>query len=86
LHPSSTLQDRLLTAIRRIKTGHHGLPEREALEEAGRDLADQGAEALIIACTELSVIADGLKMKARIFDASQVLAESIVRTVKGENP
>ncbi len=86
LHPSHVLQDRLLTAIRRIKTGHHGLPEREAIEEAGRDLVDQGAEALIIACTELSVIADRLKMKARIFDASQILAEAIVQTVKGENP
>ncbi len=82
-HPSAALQDRLLTVIRRIKTGQHGAPEREALEEAGRDLLDQGAEALIIACTELSVIAEDLKMKAGIFDASQVLAEAIVRTVKG---
>jgi aspartate racemase len=85
LHPSHVLQDRLLTAIRRIKTGHHGLLEREALEEAGRDLLDQGAVALIIACTELSVIADGLKMKSRIFDASQVLAKAIVRRAKGGN-
>jgi aspartate racemase len=85
LHPSPALQDRLLTAIRRIKTGRHGAPERESLEEAGRELVDQGVEALIIACTELSVIADGLKLKARIFDASQVLAEAIVQTVKGGN-
>jgi aspartate racemase len=83
VHPSPVLQDRLLTAIRRIKTGHHGLPEREALDEAGRDLEDQGAENLIIACTELSVIAEGLNRKSRIFDASQVLAEAIVQTVKG---
>ena len=62
-----------------------GPPEREALEEAGRELVDQGAEALIIACTELSLIADGLKMKTRMFDASQVLAEAIVRTAKGGN-
>jgi aspartate racemase len=85
LHPSPALLDRLLTAIRRIKKGRQGLSEREALEEAGRDLVDQGAEALILACTELSVIADGLKLKTRIFDASQVLAEAIVQTVKGGN-
>jgi aspartate racemase len=83
LHPSTALQDRLLTAIRRIKTGHHGAPEKKALEEAGWALVDQGAEVLIIACTELSVIAEGLKMKVRIFDASQILAEAIVHTVKG---
>ena len=86
LHPSPALQDRLLTAIRRIKTGRQGPPEREALAEAGRELADQGAEALIVACTELSLIADGLTMKTRMFDASQVLAEAIVRTAKGGNP
>ncbi len=85
LHPSPALQDRLLAAIRKIKTGRQGLSDREALEEAGRDLVDQGAEALIVACTELSVIADELKLKARIFDASQILAEAIVRTVKGGN-
>jgi aspartate racemase len=85
LHPSPALQDRLLTAIRRIKTGHHGPPEKEALEDSGRELVDRGVEALVIACTELSVIADGLKLKARMFDASQVLAEAIVRTVKGGN-
>jgi aspartate racemase len=84
-HPSSALQDRLLTAIRRIKTGHYGPPDREALEEAGRNLMDQGAGALIVACTELSVIADDLKMKAEVFDASQVLAEAIVHTAKGGN-
>ena len=84
-HPSPALQDRLLTAIRRIKTGHYGLPERAALEEAGRNLVDQGAATLIIACTELSVIADGLKMETGIFDASQVLAEAIVQTAKGGN-
>jgi len=83
LHPSSVLQDQLQRAIRHIKTGHHGESEREALAAAGRELVDRGAEVLIIACTELSVIGEGLGMKTRVFDASQVLAEAIVRAVKG---
>ena len=85
LHPSGLLQDRLQSAIRQIKTGRHGPPEREALAAAGQELVDQGAEVLIIACTELSVIAEGLQLKARIIDASQVLAEAIVRAVKGRD-
>jgi aspartate racemase len=82
LHPSPALQDRLLTAIRRIKTGHYGPPEREALKEAAHELMEQGAEVMIIACTELSVIGEGLGMPTRMVDASQVLAEAIVQTVK----
>ena len=42
LHPSPALQDRLLAAIRRIKTGHHGLPEREALEECREGTGGSG--------------------------------------------
>ena len=72
-----------MTAIRRIKTGHYGPPELEALKGAARELMEQGAEVMILACTELSVIGEGLGMPTRMVDASQVLAEAIVRTVKG---
>ncbi|MEW5982924.1 MAG: amino acid racemase [Acidobacteriota bacterium] len=79
LYPGDALQDRLMEAIRTIKAGRHGRAESETLQAAADHLVKAGAQALIVACTELSVIAGGLTSGVAVFDASQVLAESIVR-------
>ena len=67
-----------------MKTGRHGEQEREKLRSAADDLIARKAEALVIACTELSVISDALPPVVTIYDASQVLAEAIVRLAKQE--
>jgi len=46
-------------------------------------LQGRRAEVLIIACTELSVIADAVDVDVKLYDSSQVLAETIVRMAKG---
>ena len=78
-YPPTASQDRLMAAIRTIKTGRHGQPEFAALGAAGDDLVAAGAEVLVVACTELSVIAGALTLRTPVYDASQVLAEAIVR-------
>ncbi len=80
--PSKPQQSRLMAAIKTIKTGETGPEVREVLQCAGTELAHQGAQALIIACTELSVIAGSLDAGPKVYDASQVLAETIVRMAK----
>jgi aspartate racemase len=78
-YPPAASQDRLMAAIRTIKTGRHGQPEVAVLRAAGDDLVAAGAEVLVVACTELSVIARALALGTPVYDASQVLAEAIVR-------
>jgi len=39
----------------------------------------QGAEALLVACTELSIIAGEIDVSVPCYDSAQVLAEAIVR-------
>ena len=83
IHPSSKLQDRLMAAIRKVKTGRYGQDVRDTLRSAANELVDRRAEVLIIACTELSVIADAVDVDVKLYDSSQVLAETIVRMAKG---
>jgi aspartate racemase len=78
-YPPADGQDRLMAAIRTIKTGRHGQPEIAVLRAACDDLVAAGADVLVVACTELSVIADALALRTPVYDASQMLAEAIVR-------
>lgn len=86
LYPRRDLQDDIMTAIREIKAGETGPPQKDALLAAARDLREKGAEALVVACTELSVVAEALSGVDPVFDGSQVLAEAIVAAASPPSP
>jgi len=83
IYPSTEVQELLMASVRKIKTGKYDIGDREALQSAAEELVGKGAEALIVACTELSIICDGLDAGVKVYDSSQVLAEGIVRMAKG---
>jgi len=80
--PSAEIQDRLMQSIKIIKTGRYGVKERSVLKEAAQELTRKGSEALVIACTELSIIAEAIRVPVKVFDSAQILAEAIVRRAK----
>ncbi len=84
-YPSSGAQKGVMAAVRAIKAGLKGPSERAALRSAGLDLAEKGANTLVVACTELSMIADALDDLGRVFDAAQVLAEAVVGAATGRS-
>lgn len=79
LAPSIENQEKVMAAIRKIKSGIYGAEVTDDLNTALGDMTDCGAEAMIVACTELSIISDALQLPEPWYDASQVLAESIVK-------
>ena len=83
IYPSPEAQELLMASVRKIKTGKYDIGDREVLQSAAEELVRKGSKALIVACTELSIICDGLDAGVKVYDASQVLAESIVRMAKG---
>lgn len=83
LHPDTKLQSRLMQAIRSIKTGQYGESERITLQQNADNLVSKGAEVLLIACTELSILSGELKSAVPCWDAAQTLAEAIVREARG---
>jgi aspartate racemase len=77
--PDDPGQKKVMTAIRQIKTGHYGTREIETVNAVASELTTAGADVLIVACTELSIISSVLKSNVRIFDTAQILAEAVVQ-------
>jgi len=84
IYPSPDLQGRLMKSILRIKTGRYGQGEGQALRSATSELIRRKAEAVIVACTELSIISDTLDIHVKLYDATEELAKRIVKVAKGQ--
>jgi len=84
VYPQDELQGKLMNAIRTIKTGRYGAREKRILRSAADNMIQRGAETLILACTELSLIADALDPELKVYDSAQILAEAVVRIAKKE--
>lgn len=78
--PSESAQRRLMSLIYDdIKSGKTG--DRDKFDEAYTDLKAQGCDAVILACTEISVFKEYYPVPADCIDAMDVLVrESIVRS------
>jgi aspartate racemase len=79
MSPSPARQDQVLLAIKRIKTGDYGSEVLSLVQPAIRELIESKPEALLVACTELSLIANQLHTEVKLIDALQVLSDRIVR-------
>lgn len=86
LYPGAARQAALMALIGAVKAGRADAKAREAFSAAAQDLAGQGADLLLIACTELSVIAEALQSALPTLDASQVLAEAVVERALAPAP
>lgn len=84
IHPPEASQIKVLSVIRAIKAGKSSEISLDLLLRASTELTDRGAEAIVIACTELSVIAKELHLPIGTYDSAQVLAEAIVAEAKGK--
>lgn len=82
IHPADVEQDAMMSLIRAVKAGDAS-NEISALIPAIRYLESQNTEALLIACTELSVISEHARSQLPVFDASQILAEEVVARAVG---
>ncbi len=71
-------QAELMQLIRDIKRGRCGAAERARYAQICGALQDDGADLLLVACTELSILADALPAGVPALDALDVLAAEIV--------
>jgi aspartate racemase len=78
LYPEAALQDDLMELIRAVKSGRVEEHGTAALGAAAEQLAFDGADCLLIACTELSVVADRRALEQPVIDAADVLARETV--------
>ena len=85
IYPSDDLQKDVLKSIKMVKAGTYGKQHIQNVQRASDYLLQQNAEAIIIGCTELSVLSNELLFEVKIYDSSQVLAENVVKIVKYKN-
>lgn len=71
-------QDRMLATVRAIKTDSSDIGPRQTIAHASNELAQAGADILLVACSELSIIAGAIPDKFSFIDTIDVLAESVV--------
>lgn len=84
ISPPEASQDILLSMIREIKSGNFTPGSLNSLAAVSNEMIDRGAETIVIACTELSIVAIELQLSITIYDSAQVLAEAIVAEAKAE--
>lgn len=70
--------DRLLACIKAVKAGRNDRHTLTILNDTIAELEANGAEAIIIACSELSLMADQLVSDTRKIDSIDVLARAVV--------
>jgi len=80
--PDDNYQKGIMNAIKRIKTSRYGSEVVEAVQAAADNLVELGSEALLVACTEISIVGQEIRSTVRIFDATQILAEAIVKKAR----
>ncbi len=80
IYPDSAHQQSLFNIVKTIKTGNTGSNVINEYRKVCKNLADNGVEKTIVACTELSVLNDVLSMDS--LDAAEILAQEIVAIVK----
>jgi len=71
-------QGQLMNLIIGVKRGDSGAGAGRAFAEIARDLIATDVDLLVIACTELSVLASGLDADLHLVDAMDVLVDEIV--------
>jgi len=76
LYPSD--QDQMLDSIRTVKSNSSDGTARQIMEKAARELIDSEADCLLVACSELSIIADALPTVIPCLDTIDILAQSII--------
>lgn len=73
-----TQAESMLSTIRRIKSQGATTQDHEALQAAGLDCQQQGADCLLVGCSEFSLIADAVSDSVPVLDSLDVLVAEII--------
>lgn len=77
--PNSSQQKRLDKIILNVMKGVNDGPERRVLLAIIADYINQGAQGIVIGCTELPLVFRDVKISIPVFDSLEILAQAAVR-------
>lgn len=84
LVPDERSQECVMDAIFTVKRGDSGTIAISGAVEAAQQLVQHGAEAVVLGCTEFSIVREHFEVDTPVIDPLQVLAEAIVQIAKWE--
>jgi aspartate racemase len=82
IYPDQHHENELLAIIRAVKAGQLTAGHRAAYAKVAAAIGDDGAGALLIACTELSIIGAPIGPDLPVFDTLDVLVEATIATAR----
>lgn len=80
IFPTPHYESGLLEVIKAVKSGQHGTKHQQEYAAVAEHLMDTGANAFLIACTELSVMGPPLAAAIPIIDSLDVLVDATIAT------
>ncbi len=80
--PEDGPQTEVFESICSVKAGDKDGEVKQRPGRAAAALVDAGAEAILVACTELSILCDGMTCGVPVYDSAELLAEQIVRAAR----
>jgi aspartate racemase len=83
LAPSEACQELVNRAIFAVKAGDLSSRVRGWVREAGQELVERRAEALVLGCTEVPLVVDPREWPVPVLDSTALLAEAAVREALG---
>lgn len=84
--PGDDGQARVTAAIAAVKAGRIDRETTELVRSTAQAVLDQGAQAVVLACTELPLVLQPGDVPAPLIDPTRVLAEAAVAVARGERP
>lgn len=82
IYPTQRNESELLSIIRAVKAGQLTDGHRAAYAKVAAAIGDDGADAFLIACTELSVLGSPIGTDLPVFDTLDVLVEATIATAR----
>lgn len=79
-----TEKEKQLEVIRAVKKGRHTANHIAILNALAAQLVASGADAIVLGCTEFSILHQEIQASVPVIDAMEVLADEILIACKGE--
>jgi aspartate racemase len=71
-------QDELMEIIKAVKRGETSAATRGKFARIVDSLVARGAEVLLVACTELSILSNGIDVEIQLIDSLDVLRDAVL--------
>jgi len=82
IHPNKKQERSVTLVISNVMAGKNNEKDYEKLKKIMQDFSKKGAQAIIIGCTELSILLRNKKFKIPLLDSTEILANAAIEKSK----